>query len=107
MKPILKTPYSRVDYTLDWTPWLGLSDVIVDAVWMVTGGLQDDGTDIDLTLKKATIWLKGGTLGCKDATATCHIKTAMGREDERILWFSIVSELSINSNLNGSCGAAC
>jgi hypothetical protein len=98
---ILKTPYSRLDFTLDWTPWIG-EDTIDRAEWAVTGGLVTDGAGVDATLKKAIIWLKGGTLGVKDATATCHIWTALGREDERILWFSIVSEIPVSSN-QGDC----
>jgi len=75
----LKDPSGKLDYTVDWTTWLG-ADTISTSTWTVPTGLTKTSDTHDG--KAATIWLSGGTVG-QEYTVTNHIKTASLREDER------------------------
>lgn len=74
-----KDPDSTLDYTIDWTAWLG-TDTISTSTWTIGSGLTKQ-TDTK-TSKTATVWLTGGTAGT-DYTATNRIVTVGGRTDER------------------------
>ena len=75
----LKDPQANLDYSVDWTSWLG-SDTIATSTWTVPTGLTK--VSDSKTTEIATVWLSGGTVG-QEYTVTNHIKTAAGRDDER------------------------
>jgi hypothetical protein len=78
---IIKDPQARLDYKFDWTDWLG-ADTIASATFDVEAGsgIVKDTQSNDTS--SATVWLSGGTVGMS-ATVTCHIVTAVGRQDDR------------------------
>jgi len=76
---ILKDPAATLDYMLDWEEWLA-DDTITAATWTLTSGItkpQEAFTDTT-----TTVWLAGGSAGTT-YTATCHITTASGRQEDR------------------------
>lgn len=86
---ITKDPQAKLDYGLDWALWLkqrdGTTDVISSAAWSVSGpdsALVTSNPYRDNTV--TGVWLSGGTVGAT-YTATCHIVTVAGREDDRSL----------------------
>lgn len=86
---ITKDPQAKLDYGLDWSGWLKQRDGTVDAIssasWTVTGPdntLTTSNPYVDSTV--TGVWLSGGTEG-RNYTATCHIVTVAGREDDRSL----------------------
>jgi hypothetical protein len=79
-----KDPDAILDYSVDWTSWLG-SDTISSVVWTVATGLTQVLTSN--TGYVATIWLSGGTDG-QSYDIICRITTAGGRTDDRT--FTIV-----------------
>lgn len=84
---ILKDPNAILDYSFDWTTWLGadtISGVQVltdDASLLVQGAPAHNG-------KIATVWVSGGTPGGK-AAVTCRITTTEGRVDDRTVYLKI------------------
>ncbi len=81
MKQFIKDPDAVLDYKMDWTAWLGETDVIVASSWEVDSDEivvdSDSFTDID-----ATVWLSGG-LNRKKYLITNSIETDDGRKDDR------------------------
>lgn len=76
-----KDPDATLDYTVDWSAWLG-TDVIDSASWNVPDDLvneHDSNTTTD-----ATVWLSGGVAGTS-YEVTNHIETDGGRIDERTI----------------------
>jgi hypothetical protein len=75
-------PDAVLDYTIDWSDWLGTGESIIDASWTVTGA---DLLRSSHTTSTATAWLSGAaTL----VTATCQIGTdssPTARVDQRTL----------------------
>lgn len=55
-----KDPDSVLDYSIDWSQWLG-SDTIVSSSWSVTSGIAVDSNTNGTT--STTIWVSGGTAG--------------------------------------------
>ena len=88
---VKKDPNADLDYGFDWTAWLGAADTITDSTWTVPGesGLTSHSPSISPDGKVTTVWLKSGNAGGV-YSATNHIKTAAGREDERSLRVTIV-----------------
>jgi hypothetical protein len=77
----LKDPAARLDYTVDWTAWLG-ADTIAQVDWTVPAGLTTTATSNATTT--ATVWLSGGTLGAT-YEVVCQVTTATGRIDQRTI----------------------
>lgn len=77
----LKDPSGTLDYSIDWTDWLG-TDTISSSSWTVPSGLEV-GTALAGTAV-ATVWLSGGTAG-NSYYVTNTIVTAAGRSDQRSL----------------------
>lgn len=83
-----KDPSAELDYTLDWSAWLG-TDTIATSTWTVPSGLTQP-KDATSTATAATVWVGGGTPGQK-YTVTNRIVTAAGRADERSIQISVVN----------------
>ena len=81
MKQFIKDPDAVLDYKMDWTAWLGETDVIVASSWEVDSNEivvnSDSFTDTD-----TTVWLSGG-LNRKKYLITNSIETDDGRKDDR------------------------
>lgn len=85
-KPLFfKDPSASLDYSVDWSAWLG-QDTIVTSTWTVPTGItaQQEAT----TATVATIWLTGGTVGTNYLLVN-RITTAGGRMDERTIKISV------------------
>ena len=76
-----KDPSATLDYTIDWSEWLG-TDEIIDTAWTVPSELTNvKNTNSETT---ATIWLSGGSVGIT-YYVECEISTDQGRIDSREL----------------------
>ena len=75
----VKDPHAKLDYSVDWTQWLG-DDSLASVAWTVPLGIAS--LTPSNTAKVATVWLASGTAG-QAYNITNHIVTASGREDER------------------------
>lgn len=84
----VKDPQAVLDYTIDWSRWLG-NDTISTSTWTVPEGITKK-TD-SRTNTTATIWLSGGTAGTR-YTLVNHIVTAGEREDDRTIHIDVVSK---------------
>lgn len=87
-----KDPDAVLDYGHRFGDWLAEDETIESATWTVST-IADDPRPLTKdssshTADVATIWLSGGTVG-STYTATCHIVTDQGREDDRSLTFFI------------------
>lgn len=81
MEQFLKNPNAKLDYTIDWSRYLG-PDTISAAEWTVPVGLtkvSDSKTDTT-----TTVWLSSGIAGV-DYQVMCKITTIGGRIDERTI----------------------
>lgn len=92
---IIKDDQAILDYTFDWTNWLGdVTDTITSKVASIGTGGSTDGvltissSSVDGTSKKVTIWLAGGTIG-QTYQVECKITTAAARTDERSIYVKI------------------
>jgi hypothetical protein len=81
----IKDPDAVLDYTGDWSAWLG-DDTIVSSTWDIPSGITLDSDTNDATT--VTIWLSGGTAGTK-YQLTNHIVTTGGRADDRTIAISV------------------
>jgi hypothetical protein len=76
-----KDPDAVLDYSVDWSLWLG-EDQITGSQWILPpGALLEQVTDTH-TATRATIWLRGGEAG-KSYVVTNRIVTSGGRTDDR------------------------
>ena len=75
----IKDPEAKLDYSVDWTRWLG-DDDLASTAWVVPAGLYLAAQSN--TTKVATVWLMSGTVG-QSYQIKNSIQTAMGRIDER------------------------
>jgi hypothetical protein len=86
MKKIKKDASAVLDYVWDFGTqgtWLG-ADTIASATVTGTGCTVDSSTNTTTTV---TAWISGGTT--VNPSATCHITTAGGRQDDRTIVFDI------------------
>jgi len=83
-----KDPDATLDYTIDWSTWLG-ADTISTSEWTVASGITE-GT-ATATTTATTIWLSGGTAGVSYAL-TNQIVTAGGRTDDRTIVVTCVNK---------------
>ncbi|MGV1048216.1 MAG: hypothetical protein ACOYD4_06805 [Solirubrobacterales bacterium] len=77
----IKDPDATLDYTVDWSQWLG-EDTIDVSDWVVATGLTEDSATNTTTT--ATIWLTGGVPG-QNYDVTNRITTTGGRVDDRTI----------------------
>lgn len=76
-----KDPSAILDYTFDWSAFLG-TDTIATSVWTVpTGITQTAETETTTT---TTVWLSGGTVDANYVVVNT-ITTAGGRTDQRTI----------------------
>jgi len=81
MNKFIKDPDSILDYTIDWSDWLG-SDTIISSNWTVPTGITQGS--VSNTDTATTIWLSGGVVG-KTYSVVNRIETAGGRTDDRTI----------------------
>lgn len=74
-----KDPNAVLDYSIDWTDWLG-TDNIATSTWTVPAGLTN--VTESNTAKVVTIWLSGGTAG-STYTLLNRITTTGGRTSDQ------------------------
>lgn len=79
--PFEKDPNEVLDYSVNWTNWLG-TDTISTSTWVVPTGITG-GTESTTTVL-ATIWLSGGSTGSRYDLVN-RIVTAGGRTADRTL----------------------
>jgi len=79
---------AKLDYTADWTAWLGSDDLDI-VTWIVPAGITKAAESNNT--KIAIIWLEGGTL-TELYSIICRIVTVTGRKDDRTLLFKIVEK---------------
>lgn len=82
MSNFIKDPDATLDYTYDWSAWLG-TDTIITSIWQVPAGLTQPYPD-ESTDTTATIWLAGGNVG-ESYPVLNRITTAEGRIDDRTM----------------------
>ena len=75
-----KDPDAVLDWIFDWNDWLGETENISSATFIVDPGITV--TDDSNTQKTATVWLSGGTEG-QVYRVTCRVTTSEGRTDDR------------------------
>lgn len=83
LKEFAKDPDSKLDYTLDWSKWLG-SDTITVSAWILDpddGSLIQSAGSVDGAGKRATVWLEGGVVG--SYRVTNRVTTTAGRIADR------------------------
>lgn len=62
-KTFIKDPDSSLDWTIDWTNWLGSGRTVASSDWTVPSGLTEVSASIDSAGLMTTIVLSGGTAG--------------------------------------------
>jgi len=77
----LKGKNSILDFSVDWTLWLG-DDSLSAVEWSVPSGITKVDESFSTTM--ATIWLSGGMLG-NSYDLVCSITTVFGRIDSRTI----------------------
>lgn len=82
----IKDPGASLDYSFDWTDWLGTNETISSATWTVPAGLSKV-SEVN-TAYIATCRISGGTAGV-NYTVTCQITTNQGEIDRRSLQLNV------------------
>jgi len=86
-----KDPVARLDYTIDWKPWLDNGDHVAAVAWSIENP-PDETLLLDspiLAGSLATVFVSGGTEGA-NYEVRCQVTTAAGRIDARTLLLSVV-----------------
>ncbi len=79
-------PQAVLDYSIDWSQWLG-DDTIISSSWSVPDGLTVVGQGYNQS--SAVVWLSGGVAG-RQYVVTNRIETAGGRRDERSITLRVL-----------------
>lgn len=80
-----KDPGATLNYTVDWSAWLG-ADTIATSTFTVPSGITKDAESNTTTT--ATVKLSGGTDG-SDYSVVNRITTAGGLTDERTIQINV------------------
>ena len=90
---VKKDPAADLDYGFDWSAWLGPTDTIATSTWTVPveSGLTTHSPSISPDGKITQVWLNGGVVSSVVFSATNHITTTAGRQDERSLRVTLVN----------------
>jgi hypothetical protein len=78
----IKDPGATLDYSFDWTDWLGTGELLSTATWTVPAGLTKV-SEIN-SAYVATCRISGGVAGVT-YTVTCQVTTDLGEIDRRSL----------------------
>ncbi|MDR5784045.1 hypothetical protein QCE63_32005 [Caballeronia sp. LZ065] len=81
-----KDPAAVLDFSWDWTAWLGTDESIVEQEVAPAAGMNVDSSSIGNGIVVA--WLSGGTVGNSYIVA-CAIKTSAGRIETRRIQISV------------------
>ena len=76
----VKDPNAVLDYAVDWSGWLAVSETITTSTWTVPTGITKDSDSHSTT--KATVWLSGGMAGTRYRLVN-RVVTNQGRTDDR------------------------
>ncbi len=80
-----KDPNAILDFSVDWTDWLG-SDTIVTGTWIIPTGITEISKSN--TTKIATVFVSGGGTGQTYALVN-RINTSGGRTDDRTIYILV------------------
>ncbi len=80
MTTFIKDPDATLNYTVDWSKYLGTTDTISTSTWIVPAGLTQNTVSQSTTT--ATIFLSSGTLDVS-YEVTNRINTVAGIIDDR------------------------
>ncbi len=78
-----KDPDAVLDYSVDWSAWLG-ADEIASSEWLLEQGALIEKVTDTATATKTTVWLRGGQQGTT-YLVTNRIVTSGGRTDDRTI----------------------
>ena len=78
-----KDPDAVLDYSVDWSAWLG-GDEIASSEWRLEQGALIEKVTDTKTATKTTVWLRGGQAGTTYLVNN-RIVTAGGRTDDRTI----------------------
>lgn len=81
MKGFVKDPNSTLDYSFDWSLWLG-TDTIVSSTWIAESGITIVPASEAFTDTTTTVFISGGATGEK-YKLTNRITTTASRIDDR------------------------
>lgn len=59
VQDFVKTPASKLDYTIDWSEWLPDGDSVIDSEWDIPEGLSVIN-QLLLDGSRCVVWLEGG-----------------------------------------------
>lgn len=82
-----KDPDAILDYSIDWSDWLG-ADTISQSEWDVPTGITESTPAPSNTNTTTTIWLEGGSVGTAYAIRN-RITTAAGRVEDQTIYIRI------------------
>jgi hypothetical protein len=85
MSSFNKDPDAVLDYTVDWSDWLG-TDTISASTFTAESGLTVDSSTNTTTT--TTVWLSDGTVGSAYRVVN-HITTVAGREEDKTITIKI------------------
>jgi hypothetical protein len=79
----IKDPGARLDYAIDWGPFLDGTDgdTIAEAAWEADDGIDVEDEGLDDAGRRHVAFVSGGEHGVA-YTLTSKIKTTQGREDD-------------------------
>lgn len=89
MARYIKDPEAKLDYSVDWAPWLQAGETVTASTWQVPAGLTQTTPSPSFTDTETTIWLTGGTVG-ETYLVTNHVTTSDTRQDDRSFTIMIV-----------------
>lgn len=82
----IKDPGATLDYSFDWTDWLGTGETITATSWTGDAGITLGAQTF--SAYTSTCRISGGTAG-SNYTATCQITTSTGEIDRRSLQLKV------------------
>lgn len=86
--PSTKSPEDVLDYSIDWSSWLG-EDTLTSAQWS-----SDDGVTLEsssITDTSSVVWISGGESDTVYAIK-CVIETSLGRKCARTINIKVKSK---------------
>jgi hypothetical protein len=87
MSLYVKDPDAVLDYTIDWSDWLGENETISTRTVIADTGITVDSSSI-VDGTSVMIWLSKGTVG-QYYRVTCRIVTTAARTDDRSITIQV------------------